>query len=145
MTDLNKAPYAVLVLRVTLGVLALAHGLLKIVVFTPAGTVGFFDSLGLPLPTLLAYATITIEVAGGLALIAGVFTRYVAVLMIPILVGAVFVHMSAGWVFSNEGGGWEFPAFWAMALVVQAMLGDGAFAWKPSGSQQRTPAMASTS
>lgn len=145
MTDLNKAPYAALVLRVALGVLALAHGLLKIVVFTPAGTVGFFDSLGLPLPTLLAYATITIEVVGGLALIAGVFTRYVAVLMIPILVGAVFVHMSAGWVFSNEGGGWEFPAFWAMALIVQAMLGDGAFAWKPSGSQQRTTAMASTS
>lgn len=145
MTDLNKAPYAALALRVSLGVLALAHGLLKIFVFTPAGTVGFFESLGLPLPALLAYATIAVEVIGGLALLAGVFTRYVALLMVPILVGAVFVHWDAGWLFSSEGGGWEFPAFWATALMVQAMLGDGAFAWKPVASQRRSATMAPSS
>lgn len=129
MTDLNKAPYAALVLRVALGGLALAHGLLKVFVFTPAGTVGFFESLGLP--GVLAYPTIAIEVVGGLALIAGVFTRYVALAMVPILVGSIiFAHWNAGWVFSNEGGGWEYPAFWAIALIVQAMLGDGALAWK---------------
>ncbi len=143
MTDLNKAPYAALILRIALGILALAHGVLKIAVFTPEGTVGFFSSLGLPLPALLAYMTIAIEVVGGLALIAGVFTRYVAILMVPILLGAVFfAHWNAGWLFSNEGGGWEYPAFWAVALVVQAMLGDGAFAWKPNVSRQRTSAMA---
>ena len=49
-------------------------------------------------------------------------------MLIPILLGAVVVHSGAGWLFSNEGGGWEFPAFWAVALGVQAMLGDGAFA-----------------
>ena len=145
MTDLNKAPYAALVLRIALGTLALAHGLLKIVVFTPAGTVGFFASLGLPLPALLAYATIAVEVIGGLALVAGVFTRYVAALMVPILVGAVVVHWNAGWLFSGEGGGWEFPAFWAVALVVQAMLGDGAFAWKPGSSRRGSVAMAPSS
>ena len=126
---MNNAPltsYAATLLRVSLGALALAHGLLKILVFTPAGTVGFFASLGLP--AILAYATIGVEVVGGIALIAGVFTRYVSIAMIPILLGAVFVHSSAGWLFSNEGGGWEFPAFWAIALVVQALLGDGAFA-----------------
>ena len=126
MNNTQLAPYAATLLRVSLGALALAHGLLKILVFTPAGTVGFFASLGLP--AFLAYATITVEVVGGLALIAGVFTRYVSVAMIPILLGAVFVHSSAGWLFSNEGGGWEFPAFWAAALAVQALLGDGAFA-----------------
>ena len=126
MNNTQLTPYAATLLRVSLGVLALAHGLLKILVFTPAGTVGFFASLGLP--AFLAYATIGVEVIGGLALIAGVFTRYVSIAMIPILLGAVFVHSSAGWLFSNEGGGWEFPAFWAVALVVQAMLGDGAFA-----------------
>ena len=126
MNETQLTPYATTLLRVSLGALALAHGLLKILVFTPAGTVGFFASLGLP--AFLAYATIFVEVVGGIALIAGVFTRYVSIAMIPILLGAVFVHSGAGWVFSNEGGGWEFPAFWAVALVVQAMLGDGAFA-----------------
>lgn len=144
MTDLNKAPYAALVLRLALGVLALAHGLLKIIVFTPAGTVGFFESLGLP--GVLAYATIAIEVVGGLALIAGVLTRYVAIAMVPVLLGSiVFAHWNAGWLFSNEGGGWEYPAFWAVALIVQAMLGDGALAWKPAGARQRTAAAASSS
>lgn len=129
MTDLNKAPYAALILRVALGVLALAHGLLKIFVFTPAGTVGFFESLGLP--GALAYLTIAVELVGGVALIAGVFTRYVAISMVPILIGSmVFAHASAGWLFSNEGGGWEYPAFWVVALVVQALLGDGAYAFK---------------
>ncbi len=143
MTDLNKAPYAALVLRLALGVLALAHGLLKVLVFTPAGTVGFFESLGLP--GVLAYATIAVEVVGGLALIAGVFTRYVAVAMVPILLGSVvFAHWNAGWLFSNEGGGWEYPAFWAVALIVQALLGDGAFAWKPVASQERAPATAAS-
>lgn len=134
MNDTQLTPYAATLLRVSLGTLALAHGLLKIFVFTPAGTVGFFASLGLP--AFLAYATIGIEVIGGIALIAGVFTRYVAIAMIPILLGAVVVHSGAGWVFSNEGGGWEFPAFWAVALAVQALLGDGAFALRlPAATQ----------
>ena len=126
MNDTTYAPYAATLLRVSLGVLALAHGLLKILVFTPAGTVGFFASLGLP--AFLAYATIGVEVIGGIALIAGVFTRYVSLAMVPVLLGASFVHSGAGWLFSNEGGGWEFPAFWTVALIVQALLGDGAFA-----------------
>lgn len=143
MTDLNKAPYAALVLRVALGVLALAHGLLKVFVFTPAGTVGFFESLGLP--GALAYLTIVIEVAGGLALIAGVLTRWVAIAMVPILLGSIaFAHWNAGWLFSNEGGGWEYPAFWAVALIVQAMLGDGAYAWKPGTNRQRATAAATS-
>jgi putative oxidoreductase len=126
MNNTALTPYAATLLRVSLGVLALAHGLLKVLVFTPAGTVGFFASLGLP--AVLAYATIGIEVVGGIALIAGVFTRYVALAMVPILLGATFVHSGSGWLFSSEGGGWEFPAFWAVALIVQALLGDGAFA-----------------
>lgn len=126
MTDTQMTSYAATLLRVSLGVLALAHGLLKLLVFTPEGTVGFFASLGLP--ALLAYATIGIEVIGGFALIAGLFTRYVSIAMIPVLLGAVVVHSSSGWLFSNQGGGWEFPAFWAATLAVQALLGDGAFA-----------------
>ena len=126
MINPRLAAYAATLLRISLGTLALAHGLMKVLVFTPAGTVGFFASLGLP--AILAYATIGAEIVGGIALIAGVFTRYVSLAMVPILLGATVVHSGAGWVFSNQGGGWEFPAFWAVALVVQALLGDGAFA-----------------
>jgi putative oxidoreductase len=141
MNNTALTPYAATLLRVSLGALALAHGLLKILVFTPAGTVGFFASLGLP--AVLAYATIGIEVVGGIALIAGVLTRYVALAMVPVLLGATFVHSSAGWLFSNEGGGWEFPAFWAIALIVQAMLGDGAFALRlPAKSRSAAGATA---
>ena len=128
MNNTNLTPCATTLLRVSLGIMALAHGLMKILVFTPAGTVGFFASLGLP--AVLAYATIGVEVIGGLALIAGILTRYVSIAMIPILLGAAAVHFGNGWVFSNEGGGWEYPAFWAAALAVQALLGDGAFAVK---------------
>ena len=136
MNNTAMTPYAATLLRISLGALALAHGLLKILVFTPAGTVGFFASLGLP--AFLAYATIGIEVIGGIAVIAGVLTRYVALAMVPVLLGATFVHSGAGWLFSNEGGGWEFPAFWTIALIVQAMLGDGAFALRLPARNQST-------
>jgi putative oxidoreductase len=126
VTQAQQADYAALLLRMTMGVLFLLHGGLKLFVFTPAGTVGFFQSLGLPGP--LAYLTIAAEILGGLALIAGVYTRWVSLALVPVIVGAgFFAHASAGFFFSNEGGGWEFLAFWTVALFVQALLGDGAY------------------
>ncbi|MEM7633216.1 MAG: DoxX family protein [Pseudomonadota bacterium] len=113
-------------LRITLGIAAIAHGLLKVLVFTLPGTAGFFESLGLP--GFLAYVTAFVEIVGGLALIAGFQTRLVSLAMVPILLGAMWAHSGNGWVFSNQGGGWEYPLFWAVVLVVQAMLGSGAFA-----------------
>lgn len=123
----NQTDLAALILRIALGGLFLAHAGLKIFVFTPAGTAGFFQSIGLPGP--LAYLVIAVEVLGGLALIAGYRTRIVSLIMIPVLLGAIVtVHFAAGFWFSNANGGWEFPAFWIVALVVQALLGDGAAA-----------------
>lgn len=122
----QQADYAALLLRVTMGVLFLLHAGMKYFVFTPAGTAGFFESLGLPGP--LAYVTIAAEVLGGIALIIGAYTRWVSLALVPVVAGAgFFAHASAGFFFSNEGGGWEFPAFWAVALLVQALLGDGAY------------------
>jgi putative oxidoreductase len=131
-TDQN-AQIGTFVLRVSLGVMFLAHGLLlKVFVFTPAGTAGFFESLGLP--GALAYLTIAAETVGGLLLIAGVGTRYVSAALIPVLLGAlVLVHGDKGWVFSNAGGGWEYPAFLIAASVAQWFLGDGAYALKVPG------------
>ena len=127
MLDPRTAPYAALALRITLGGLFLAHAGLKVFVFIPAGTVSFFGQLGLP--PVIAYATIAIEIAGGLALILGVSTRLVLLALVPDLLGAiVLVHGDNGFFFTATGGGWEYPAFWALALMVQALLGDGAYA-----------------
>lgn len=122
-TTASLQPYTITLLRVSLGVMALAHGLLKVFVFTLPGTVGYFESLGLP--GFLAYLTIAAEVGGGIALLLGVYTRWVSLALVPVLLGAAWVHLGNGWMFSNAGGGWEFPAFWAIALIVQAGLGSG--------------------
>lgn len=126
MNEQNSTDVAALVLRVTSGALFMAHGLLKVNVFTIAGTVGYFESLGLP--GLLAYLTIFAEIVGGAALILGVATRLVSLALIPVLLGAVWVHSGNGWLFTGEGGGWEFPVFWAAAQVAIAFLGAGKFA-----------------
>ena len=126
MIDVATAPWAVFILRLGLGILFLAHGLLKLLVFKPAGVYGYFKSLGLP--GTLAYVTMTAELTGGAALIVGFMPRYVALVLIPLILGTIVtVHGKNGWMFSNKDGGWEFPAFWALALFVQFLLGDGAW------------------
>lgn len=129
MNDQNSAPYAALVLRISLGVMFLAHGLyLKVFVFTMGGTVGFYESLGLP--GIFAYATVLAETLGGAMLIVGFQTRLAALGVAPVLLGALWVHFPNGWLFTAAGGGWEYPVFLIAALVVQVMLGDGAHAMK---------------
>ena len=121
------APYGAFLLRVSLGVMFLAHGLiLKYFTFTLAGTAQWFESIGLP--GYLAYVTFGVETLGGIALILGYQTRLVSLIVVPVLIGALSVHIGNGWVFSAKGGGWEYPLFWAVVLVAQAMLGSGAFA-----------------
>lgn len=123
----STADLAATLLRVTSGVWFLLHAGLKIFVFTPAGTAGFFESIGLP--AFLAYVVIVAELLGGLALIAGFKTRLVALGLSVILLGSIYTpHFAAGFFFSNPNGGWEFPAFWALTLWALALLGDGAYA-----------------
>jgi putative oxidoreductase len=127
MIDVRTAPYAALVLRVTLGAMYIAHSLvLKYFVFTLAGTAQFFASLGLP--AALAYATFWAELVGGILLVAGIGTRWVALGLIPVLAGATWVHAGNGWVFSAANGGWEYPLFLIAASIVLALLGDGRYA-----------------
>ena len=131
MIDTRTAAYGALILRVTLGALLLSHFVLKYFVFTPAGTAQFFGSLGLP--PALAYLTMLVEAVAGVALVLGIWTRVAALAAVPVLLGAiVFVHLPNGFFFSAPNGGWEYPAFWALALVVQALIGDGAYALLPS-------------
>jgi len=125
MSDLRTA-YAALLLRLALGTMFIAHALLKYFVFTLPGTEQFFASVGLP--GFLAYVTFAAELVGGALLIAGFRTRIVALALVPVLLGATWVHAGNGWLFTSPNGGWEYPAFWTLALVVQALLGDGALA-----------------
>lgn len=126
MIDTRTAPYAALLLRLSLGVMFVAHALLKLLVFTLPGTVQFFQSLGLPGP--LAYLVFAAELGGGLLLIAGVGTRWVAAALIPILIGSAWAHVGNGWLFSAPNGGWEYPVFLTVAAIAQVLLGDGAYA-----------------
>lgn len=125
MIDNRTAPYAAFALRLALGSMFVAHALLKYLVFTPAGTVKFFESIGLPGP--LAYVTIVAELVGGALILAGVGTRYVAAALIPVLLGATWAHAGNGWLFTAQNGGWEYPAFLTVAALVQSLLGDGAW------------------
>jgi putative oxidoreductase len=123
--DPTTAPYAAFILRLSLGVVLLAHSLyLKLFVFTLPGTAQYFESIGLP--AALAYLVFFAEAIGGLALITGYRTRLVSLSLIPILLGATWAHSGNGWVFSSQGGGWEFPLFLVAMAVVQVLLGDGA-------------------
>lgn len=118
---------ATLLLRVSLGGLFIAHAWLKYAVFTPAGAAGFFKQIGLP--GWLAYVTILVEVLGGIALVIGLQTSLVAIVLVPVILGAtIFGHRANGFWFTNENGGWEYPAFWTVALIALALLGDGALA-----------------
>ncbi len=126
--DYGLADYGVLLLRLSLGVMFLAHGaVLKLATYGLPGTAQFFASAGLP--GWLAYPTAAAEAIGGLMLVLGIQTRWVALALSPVLLGAVlFVHGGKGWVFTAPGGGWEYPAYLFVLCVAQALLGDGAHA-----------------
>lgn len=126
MTQTTNNNYGALTTRLALGSILLSHGLLKVLVFTLPGTVGYFESLGLP--PIAAYLTIFGELAGGTAILLGLYSRLAAILSIPILAGAAFVHLANGWVFSNQGGGWEFPVLLVVLAIAVALQGNGSYA-----------------
>ncbi len=129
--DVGNAAYAAFVLRVALGVMFLAHSVvLKYLTFTLSGTAQFFESIGLP--GWLAYVVFAAEAAGGILLVLGVQVRVVALALLPILVGALWVHAGNGWVFTSVNGGWEYPLYLILLTLVQALIGEGAFALMPS-------------
>ena len=119
--------FGITLLRIALGAMFLAHGLLKVIVFALPGTAGFFESVGFP--GFLAYIVAPAELLAGVALLIGWRTRLVSVAMVPVLLGAASVHMANGWVFSAPNGGWEYPVYLAVAAIAQALLGGGAFSF----------------
>ena len=124
--DPSSAPYGVFVLRAALGIMWIAHALMKYVLFTIPGFAGFLAKVGFPAE--LAWPVFLAELVGGILILAGVYARHVALLLVPVMAAASSVHLGNGWVFSNAGGGWEYPAFLIVASFALWLLGDGAFA-----------------
>jgi putative oxidoreductase len=118
-------------LRVALGIMFIAHSvLLKYFTFTLAGTAQYFDSIGLP--ASLAYVVFALEAIGGVLLVLNIATRWVALALVPVLLGAMWVHLGNGWVFSAPNGGWEYPLFLIVVSVVVALQSYGS-SRSPSG------------
>lgn len=130
MIDNRLAPYGLFTLRVALGLMFIAHALLKYVVFTMPGFAGFLGQIGFP--AVLAWPIFLAELLGGLAILVGFYGRFVSVALLPVLLGATLVHAPNGWLFTAANGGWEYPAFLVVAAVTHILAGDGAFAIRPA-------------
>jgi putative oxidoreductase len=117
-TDFSRA--GATLLRVALGIMFIAHSVvLKYLTFTLAGTAQYFVSIGLP--GFLAYVVFALEAVGGVLLVLGIRTRWVALGLVPVLLGATWAHVGNGWVFNAPNGGWEYPVFLiVISLVVAA-------------------------
>jgi len=126
----NHVAYGITLLRVSLGVMWIAHALLKLLVFTLPGTAQFFASIGYP--GVLAYPVFAVELLGGLALVLGVYARQAALALVPVMAVAASVHFGNGWVHTSPNGGWEYPVFLIVASVALWLLGDGALTLRQS-------------
>ena len=139
MNAIQSKEYGIALLRISLGVMFIAHSVvLKLFMFGLPGTAGYFESIGLP--AALAYVVFGMEAVGGILLVLGVRTREVAAALIPVLAGALWVHSGNGWVFSNAGGGWEYPLYLIVLSAAQVLLGEGAFALSRSSAPSRRSA-----
>ena len=112
-------------LRIHFGVILLAHGWLKVSIFTVDGTVNYFASIGLP--AVIAYLVIFGELVGGLALILGIQTRLASLFTVPIVLGAAIMNSGNGWLHSANGGGWEYAASLTVIAVAITLMGSGNF------------------
>ncbi|GAA6168363.1 DoxX family protein [Sessilibacter corallicola] len=133
----NTNSYGLLIFRVSLGVVLLAHSFyLKFFIYTLSGTAGYFESIGLP--SWMAYVVFITEVAAGVLIILGFQTRMFSALVVPILTGATWAHWSNGWLFTYENGGWEYPLFLAFMAVSLVLTGPGKFALDNRKIEQHT-------
>ena len=133
---MSTSAFGITLLRMALGIMWIAHALLKLLVFTLPGTAQFFAGVGFP--AWLAYPVFVAELAGGCALLLGVYPRQAALFRVPVMAAAAWVHVPNGWVHTSPGGGWEYPVFLVAASVALWLIGDGA--WTLRRSSRFVPA-----
>ncbi|WP_407169518.1 DoxX family protein [Bradyrhizobium sp. ORS 111] len=127
MIDQRTAPYAAFVLRITIAGLFLAALYGKFILRPISLWWNGLLKAGYP-EWVLTY-TLSAEFASAVLLLLGVYTRWVSLYTLPMMLGATHFWMVRKNFWFVEGG-WEMPLVWAVMLVVQALLGDGAFAVK---------------
>lgn len=128
--DRDLAPYGAFLLRISLGIMWIAHAGLKFFVFGIAGFAGWLEAQGLP--PIFAWPVPLMETALGLAIVFGIYSRHAAILLLPVLAVATTTHIGNGWVFSAPNGGWEYPVFLIVAQIGHILIGEGAFAARPA-------------
>ncbi len=126
--DETYAAYGTTVLRVSLGIMWIAHALLKWFVFTIPGFAAWLEGHGIH--ALMAWPVFLIELVGGIMILTGIYGRYVSALMLPVLLVAAWTHLPNGWLHTSEGGGWEYPIFLMSASIAHFLLGDGKLAMR---------------
>lgn len=121
------APYAALLLRVTLGLMFLAHLYWKFEVL-PGGLHAWWSNFSANgYPRFVPWYALSAEFAGALLLIPGIYTRWVSLYTLPLMIGAShFWLIRRGFYFSGAGA--ELPVVWSIMLILQAMLGNGPYA-----------------
>lgn len=121
--DAQTADWGPLPLRVAVGLVFVMHGGQKLFVFGLAGTAGFMAQVGIPAPMLAAVVVTAVELLGGLALLLGLFTRWVAIpLAIDMIVAILTVHLKAGFFLPR---GYEFTLTLLGATLGLALMGSG--------------------
>ena len=127
MIDQRTAPYAALLLRIALGFLFIAHLYWKFAV-RPDGLSGWWLNLSNNgYPDWVVIYVLSAEFLGALCLIPGIAVRWVALYAVPLMLGAAqYWLVRKGFFFTAAGA--ELPVLWTLGLLVQAGLGDGAFA-----------------
>lgn len=124
--DTSLQQWAILILRIAVGVVFAAHGGQKLFMMGFDGVADFFGMLGIPLPMVAAIGVTLVELVGGIALILGLGTRYVAgLLTLDMLVALVLVHLPNG-IFVSEGG-YELVLVLAAAALFFSLSGPGAW------------------
>ena len=128
--------YGATVLRLFLGVTFVMHAYLALVIYTPAGAAAFNARMGIPLPEVAAWFTILAHGLGGLMMILGLWTRWAALVNLPVMLGAlIFVHLSQGYFLKGvlvgsapQAAGYEYVLLIVGATLAQVLLGGGALA-----------------
>ena len=116
--------FALLVLRLVLGAVFVAHGYNHWFEMGMAETGRQFAALGVPQPQLSAYLTGTVELIGGAFLAVGLLTTITASLLALLALAAgYFVHLDNG--FFIEAGGVEYTLVLAAALFIITVFGTG--------------------
>lgn len=121
----RQVDIGLMILRLVVGLIFIAHGGQKLFVYGFDGVTGAFGQMGVPIPALMGPFVALLEFGGGLALVAGLLTRLVALgLTSTMVVAILLVHLKAGFFSPN---GIEFPLSLLGSTLLFAIAGAGAY------------------